>query len=138
MKSAKNQEHQQQHDDHSYAELSDVPTELYGGDSDSQDEVVTTGGKFIISRSDKVEISLEYQCSTSLREATKEGNEPTTQAKTPKDNAELDSPNVTKEFTDETMSTSLLDGTKQHDVVLPDETTSSNNVLPGKNTLLKH
>ena len=66
-----NHEPRQQHDDHTYAELSDVPTEPYECDSDSQDDVVTTGGKFIISRSKKVEISLEYQCSNSLPEVTK-------------------------------------------------------------------
>ena len=46
--------------DHNYAELSDVSTELYIHDSDSPDEIVTTGGKIIISSLDKVEISLEY------------------------------------------------------------------------------
>ena len=59
--------------DHSYAELSDVPTETYECDSDSQDDIVTTGGKVIISSSDKVEISVEYQCDNSLPEATNEG-----------------------------------------------------------------
>ena len=59
-------------DDHNYAELSDVPTEPYSCNSDSQDDVVTTGGKIIISKFDKVEISLEYQCNNSLPEATKE------------------------------------------------------------------
>ena len=58
-------------DDHSYAELSDVPTEPYKHDSDSQDDIVTTGGKLIISSSDKVEISVEYQCENTLPEATK-------------------------------------------------------------------
>ena len=47
-----NHEQQQQHDDHSYAELSDVPTEAYGHDSDSQGDVITTGGKLIISTSE--------------------------------------------------------------------------------------
>ena len=59
-------------DDHSYAELSDVATELYEHDSDSQDDIVTTGGKVIISSSDKVKISVEYQCENTLPEATKE------------------------------------------------------------------
>ena len=57
-------------DDHSYAELSDVPTKPYEHDSDSQDDIVTTGGKVIISSSDKVEISVEYQCENTLPEAT--------------------------------------------------------------------
>ena len=35
-----------------------MPTEPYGSESDSLNDVVTTGDKFIISRSDKVEISL--------------------------------------------------------------------------------
>ena len=59
-------------DDHSYAELSDVATEIYKHISDSQDDIVTTGGKVIISSSDKVEISVEYQCENTLPEATKE------------------------------------------------------------------
>ena len=59
-------------DDHSYAELSDVATEPYKHDSDSQDDIVTTGGKVIISSFDKVEISVEYQCENPLPEATKE------------------------------------------------------------------
>ena len=59
-------------DDHSYAELSDVAIEPYEHDSDSQDDIVTTGGKVIISSSDKVEISVEYQCENTLPEATKE------------------------------------------------------------------
>ena len=58
-------------DDHSYAELSDVPTKLYEHDSDSQDGIITTGGKLIILSSDKVEISVEYQCDNTLPEATK-------------------------------------------------------------------
>ena len=41
-------------DYHSYAELSDVPTEPYEHDSDSQDDIVTAGGKLIISSFDKV------------------------------------------------------------------------------------
>ena len=59
-------------DDHSYAELSDVATEPYEHDSDSQDDIITTGGKVIISSSDKVEISVEYQCEDTLPEATKD------------------------------------------------------------------
>ena len=59
-------------DDHSYAELSDVATEPYEHNSDSQDDIVTTGGKVIISSSDKVKISVEYQCEDTLAEATKD------------------------------------------------------------------
>ena len=58
-------------DDHNYAELSDVPTKPYEHDSESQDDIVTTGCKLIISSSDKVEISVEYQCENTLPEATK-------------------------------------------------------------------
>ena len=65
-------EQRQPSDDHNYAELSDVATEPYEHDSDSQDDIVTTGGKVIISSSDKVEISVEYQCENTLPEATKE------------------------------------------------------------------
>ena len=59
-------------DEHSYVELSDVATEPYKHDSDSQDDIITTGGKVIISSSDKVEINVEYQCKNTLPEATKE------------------------------------------------------------------
>ena len=93
-----NTKQQQQHANHTYAELSDVPTELYGSESDSQNDVVTTGSKFIISRSDKVEISLEYQCSTSLPEATNEGTG-STETVTPTVTLSDD---ATMEFPDET------------------------------------
>ena len=66
MENDRTQDQKQQHDDHTYPELSDVPTEPYKCGSDSQDDVVTTGGKFIISRSENVEISLEYQCSNPI------------------------------------------------------------------------
>ena len=58
------------HNDHNYAELSDIPTE-----DDSRNEIITTGGKVILSKSDQVEISLEYQCSETLIEATSEQTE---------------------------------------------------------------
>ena len=51
--------------DHNYVESSDIPTE-----QDTQDEIITTGGKVILSKSDQVEISLEYQCDETLIEAT--------------------------------------------------------------------
>ena len=70
--SANNVKYDKAHTDHTYTELSDIPMESYGSESDSQNDVVTTGSKFIISSSDKVEINLEYQCNTSLPEATKE------------------------------------------------------------------
>ena len=57
--------------EHNYVEISDIPIEPYKShESDSQDEIVTTGGKFILSKSDQVEISLEYQCDVTLPEAT--------------------------------------------------------------------
>ena len=58
------------HNDHNYAELSDIPTE-----DDSRNEIITTGGKVILSKYDQVEISLEYQCSDTLIEATSEQTE---------------------------------------------------------------
>ena len=51
--------------DYNYVELSDIPTE-----DDIRDEIITTGGKVILSKSDQVEISLEYQCDETLIEAT--------------------------------------------------------------------
>ena len=59
-----------QPNNHNYAELSDIPTE-----DDIRDEIITTGGKVILSKSDQVEISLEYQCNETLIEATKEQTE---------------------------------------------------------------
>ena len=110
-------------------ELSDVPTEPYGSESDSQNDVVTTRGKFIISRSDKVEISLEYQCSTSLPEATNEGTGSTVMV-TPTVTLSDD---TTTQFPDETRASkspnALLDETFQNENVLPDETNKENSVL---------
>ena len=56
-----------QHTDHTYAELSDVPIEPCSSNSD---DVVTTGGKLVISRSEQVEISVKYQCNIAFPEAT--------------------------------------------------------------------
>ena len=56
--------------DHNYAESSDIPTE-----EDIHDEIITTGGKVILSKSDQVEISLEYQCTETLIEATEDRTE---------------------------------------------------------------
>ena len=58
------------HNDHNYAELSDIPTE-----DDSRNEIITTGGNVILSKSDQVKISLEYQCSETFIEATSEQTE---------------------------------------------------------------
>ena len=120
-----------------------MPTEPYSCDSDSQDDVVTTGGKFIITRSDKVEISLEYQCSNSLPEATKECSEtatPITPAEKLPDNSAQDNSMEKQNIPDKTCVTDLpkelLDDTDQKEVVLPDETASKNNVLPDKTDLV--
>ena len=56
--------------DHNYTESSDIPTE-----EDIQDEIITTGGKVILSKSDQVVISLEYQCNETLIEATEDRTE---------------------------------------------------------------
>ena len=147
-------------DDHSYAELSDVPTELYEHDSDSQDDIVTTGGKLIISSSDKVEISVEYQCDNTLPEATKgstttkmTGSEQCESSKStlsePR-NVVDETNNITnsaKELPDDTTPSEdvLLDETANKSVisditdpikttsdVLPDDTVSENKVLSDK------
>ena len=52
---------------YNYTESSDIPTE-----EDVYDDIITTGGKFILSKSDQVEISLEYQCTETLTEATED------------------------------------------------------------------
>ena len=56
--------------DHNYMGSSDIPT-----DEDTQDEIITSGGKVILSKSDQVEISLEYQCNETLIEATEDRTE---------------------------------------------------------------
>ena len=60
------------HNDHTYAEDSDIPTELYGSDSDSKTENMSTGiskeGWLMIASTDKLEISVEYSKSASLLE----------------------------------------------------------------------
>ena len=115
-----------------------MPTEPYKHDSDSQDDIITTGGKLIISSSDKVEISVEYQCDNSLPEATKESTGLTASEMTGSEQYEsskttLSEPrnvpdetndviNLTKELPDDTTPTPSED-------VLPDETASKNSVL---------
>ena len=116
-----------------------MPTEPYGCDSDSQDDVVTMGGKFIISRSDKVEISLEYQCSNSLPEATKKCTETAASINPvemlPDDSSKGNSEekrNIPDETSVTDLPKELLDDTDQNKVVLLDETASKNNVLTDK------
>ena len=127
-------------EDHSYAELSDVPTEPYKHDSDSQDDIITNGGKLIISSSDKVEISLEYQCGDSLPEATKEGIGTVAMSKPTGSvlyNSSTDISNDKRNIPDKTsgvinLTKELPDNTTPKDDVLPDEIMSKNNVLSDK------
>ena len=145
-------------DDHSYAELSDVPTEPYEHDSDSQDDIVTTGGKVIISSSDKVEISVEYQCENTLPEATKgstttemTGSEQCESSKSSLNGAGnvLDNnvnnsanelpddttPNkdvLLDETTNKSVISDITDTNKTTSDVLPDDTVSENKVLSDK------
>ena len=140
-------------DDHSYAELSDVATELYKHDSDSQDDIVTTGGKVIISSSDKVEISVEYQCKNTLPEATKEST--TTGVIGPAHgNSSKHALNGSRKVLDETNNVNnstneLLDDTSPSRDMVPNETENksvisdttdqnktTSDVLPDKNKVL--
>ena len=109
-------------DDHKYAELSDVATEPYKHDSDSQDDIVTTGGKVIISSSDKVKISVEYQCENTLPEATKEC---TTTSMTGSVHSESSkcALNGSRNVLDET---NINNSTNE----LPDDTTPSRDMIP--------
>ena len=130
-------------DDHSYAELSDVPTEPYKHDSDSQDDIVTTGGKLIISSLDKVEISVEYQCDNSLPEAKKESTGLTASEMTGSEQYEsskttLSEPrNVPDETNDRNnLTKELPDDTTQNEDVSPDKT-ANKNVLSDKTDPIK-
>ena len=62
------------HNDHTYAEDSDVPTEPYGSDSDGKLDSVSTGvsveGRLVIASTDNLEISVECSQSASLLEET--------------------------------------------------------------------
>ena len=109
-------------DDHNYAELSDVPTEPYEHDSDSQDDIVTTGGKLIISSSDKVEISVEYQCENTLPEATK-GSTTTEMTGSEQCESPKSTLNEPRNVSDETNN--INNSAKE----LPDDTTPSKDVL---------
>ena len=99
-----------QANDHNYAELSDIPTEDY-----IRDEIITTGGKVIKSKSDQVEISLEYQCSEPLIEATSKQTERMESTGVNKNRSS--SPKIPPEST---VNNELLDATT---VTFPDETT---------------
>ena len=114
-----------------------MPTEPYGCDSNSQDDVVTTGGKFIISRSEKVEISLECQCNNSLPEVTKACTEtatPINPVEKPSDGSSHgkseEKHNIPDKTSERDLPKELPDDTDQNKVVLPDETLSEISVLP--------
>ena len=112
--------------EHNNTEISNILIEPYEPhESDSQDEIITTGGKFILSKSDQVEISLEYQCDVTLPEA-------------------MEDQNALKEATDknkpqnETLSNEHLSmlPDKTNNAELPDETTeikgSTPRIIPDK------
>ena len=109
-------------DDHSYAELSDVATKPYKHNSDSQDDIVTTGGKVIISSSDKVKISVEYQCENTLPEATK-GSTTTDMTGSAQSESSKCTLNGSGNVLDETNN--VNNSTNE----LPDDTTPSEDVL---------
>ena len=100
-----------QANDHNYAELSDIATE-----DDIRDEIITTGGKVILSKSDQVEISLEYQCNETLIEATREQTEPMESTGVNKNRSS--SPNILQESM---VNNELLEATTW---TVPDETTN--------------
>ena len=119
-------------DDHNYAELSDVPTEPYSCNSDSQNDVVTTGGKIIICKFDKVEISLEYQCNNSLPEATKEESKSESVSL---DKVTLKRSSDKQHVPDKTDLTSDEIDITNHKVVLLEQTDQHPQVLPDAPTL---
>ena len=100
-----------QPNDHNYAELSDIPTE-----DDIRDEIITTGGKVILSKSDQVEISLKYQCNETLIEATREQTESMESTGVNKNRSS--SPTTLQEST---VNNELLEATSR---TVPDETTN--------------
>ena len=143
-------------DDHSYAELSDVPTQPYEHDSDSQDDIITTGGKL----TDKAEISVEYQCENTLSEATKgstttemtgseqcesskstlngarnvsdKTNNVNNSAKELPDNTTPSEDVLLEETANKSVISDITDPNKTTSDVLPDDTVSENKVLSDK------
>ena len=103
-----------QPNNHIYAESSDIPTE-----DDIRDEIITTGGKVILSKSDQVEISLEYQCDATLIEATKE--QTVSPESTGVNKNRFGSPSILQEST---ANNELLEATSR---TVPDETTNQEN-----------
>ena len=101
--------------DHNYVELSDIPTE-----DDIRDEIITTGGKVILSKSDQVEISLEYQCDETLIEAT--GDQKELKEATAENKNRSGSPTVLQEIE---MNVELPEATSR---TVPDETTNNVNL----------
>ena len=97
--------------DHKYIEISYIPTEY-----DNRDEIITTGGKVILSKSDQVEISLEYQCNEILIEATREQTESNESTGVNKNRS---SSSTTSQ--ESTLNDELLEATSR---TVPDETTN--------------
>ena len=96
-------------------ELSDIPTE-----DDIWDEIITTGGKVILSKSDQVEISLEYQCDETLIEAT--GDRTKSKEATGENKNRSGSPTTLQEIA---MNDKLPEATSR---TVPDETTNNVNL----------
>ena len=103
-----------------------MPTKPYEHDSDSQHDIVTTGGKLIISSSDKVEISVEYLCDDSLPDATKESTGITASEMTSSDQCESSRTTLSVPRTVPDETNDEINLTNE----LPDDTTPSENVLP--------
>ena len=107
-----------------------MPTKPYKHDSDSQDDIVTTGGKLIISLSDKVEISVEYQCDNSLPEATKESTGLTASEMTGSEQYESSKTTLSEPRNVPDETNDIINLTKES----PDDTTPSEDVLPDETT----
>ena len=117
------------HQDHTYAEDSDVSTEPYSSDQDGKIDSVSTGvsieGRLVVASTDKLEISVEYSNSTSLLEETGTGQNASEML--------LDASNAgiveasSKNSVDQTQSVSP-DETTDHETLL--EATSTSNQSP--------
>ena len=117
------------HQDHTYAEDSDVSTEPYNSDQDGKIDSVSTGvsieGRLVVASTDKLEISVEYSKSTSLLEETGTGQNASEML--------LDASNAgiveasSKNSVDQTQSVSP-DETTDHEALL--EATSTSNQSP--------
>ena len=103
--------------DHTYTEMSDVQSEPYT--SSNNDEIITTGGKLVISRSEQVEISVEYRCNIAFPEATVVNDDPDEQQQKSQSSTEIPTPDVQ----DQVMSPDEINAVNQ---VLLDETPQPN------------